>query len=113
MTLRYEWSDTRVNVPHGNHTEREEQEIDYSYDREIKVGDLVAYLTPMEIKGKKDLENERKCAYYYMARAISYLKDMGFVELEDLENDEDFYEFMKDRYESEARKSFNEENGRY
>ena len=48
-----------------------------------------------------------------MAREISYLKDMGFVELEDLEDDEDFYEFMKDRYESEARKSFNEENCRY
>lgn len=112
MTIKYHWEHVLCNVVDKDtlepSTHQEYKDIDYDYDRDVKVEDLVAYLMP-HIAHKKDKTreeiNELQFANFYMTKAIDFMLEHG-IDTTDfeiaLEDDQDFVEFMHDRYGYEA-----------
>lgn len=121
MTLTYEWNNVEVNVPnnYGNepHTHKEVRTIRHDYWVKVKITDIVDYLMPYDLTHKKNKTTEDTkeiaLAHFYMEKAIDFLKDNTDCDLEDLENDEYFVEFMKERYEEEAWQDWEESNEEY
>ena len=120
MTLHYEWKGLYANVdcttPSNLYPRTKKEKVDVSYDYEVvvKVRDIVAYLMPYSLTHKKektaDEVNEIRIANFYMTKAIEFLQYSGAAELEDLESDEYFVEFMKERYEEDALESWEDYN---
>lgn len=121
MRIRYEWKDVEVNVPNGYgelpHNHREIRDIEYDYNIDIKIRDVVQYLMPYNLVNKQDKTqedvNEIKLANFYLTKATNYLVDQLGIDLEDLENDEFFVEYMHQRYEKDAWEEYQNGNDSY
>lgn len=121
MTLTYEWNNVEVNAPNNYgdypHTHKEIRTVRHSFDVNVKVRDIVDYLMPYDLTHTKnktlEQSNEIALANFYMTKAIDYLKDNISCDLEELEEDEYFVEFMKERYEDDAWEDFMEGNDEY
>ena len=87
MTIKYHWENVRVNEFQEDTLEPKTRpvirDIDYVFEVEIKDKDISDYGI------------------------------VGLVDLEELENDDDFIEFMKDRYEDVAYEEWENSNGIY
>lgn len=123
MTLKYHWNDVVLNVPdkysHSDtpHTHQVTHDIDFEYDVVVRFGDIVDYLIPYSLKNKVDKDKlddiEIAAANCYIRKTLLFLKDNDALDLEELEYDQDFKEFMHDRYESDAWEEFQESNEEY
>lgn len=98
MKIRYHWEQLKINYPKGYIKKYEIKDVDYDYYVNIKVEDVVQFLMPLKLESFK----EKSTAHFYLTKAIEYLTEETKVELEDLEDDPLFVEFMHDRYEDEA-----------
>ena len=124
MTISYHWEDMIVNVPCGGgispRTTPVRKDVDYYFECQITVKDIVDYLMPYNLsKNNKhktaDEVKEVGLANYYMTKALDFLiHGLSLsTELDDLESDEYFVEFMKERYEDKAFEEWEETNDAY
>lgn len=116
MTLRYLWKDMEVNIPNNYgetpHTHKEIRDIEHEYDRVVKTNDICDYLFPNLLK-KGLTPSEIMSIGFYMRKVANFLQESAKCDLEELESDEYFVEFMKDRYEEQALEEWRERNERY
>lgn len=110
MTLKYHWENQTVNVETQGlrsispHSHQETTDIDYEYERDVDVKDIVRYIVPnYTSKEQKELAE----------KVVEEMIDLFQLNLGDLKDDECFVEFMKDRYEDEAYDEFKENNYPY
>ena len=122
MTIRYCWENMKVNVECDTggiapHTRQVEMDVDYDYEVVIKVRDIVDYLMPYNLSHKKNKTqeevNETRLAAYYMEKMFNFLQENSALDLDELENDDYFKEFMHDRYEESALEEWGESNDAY
>ena len=117
MTIKYHWENVEVHIPCGDRTKTKIRDVDYEFDVNVKIRDVVQFLMPCDLTHKKhktkEEANEIGLINHYLTKAINYLTKETTVELEELKNDPDFYSFMKDRYEDSAWESFQDENEEY
>lgn len=100
MNLHYVWENMLVNVETDKGIKKEIKTVEYDYDVEPNFYDTMEYL---------GFEGIRE-------RAVDSFVDLiGWdnVSYDDLEDDEYFVEFMKQKYEEKAKESFEEENEAY
>lgn len=102
------------------HTRQVIRDVDYDYEVDIKTQDIVDYLMPYNLsKSNKhktaDEVKEVGLANYYMTKALDFLIHGLSLssELDDLESDEYFVEFMRERYEEQALEEWEESNDEY
>lgn len=106
MIIKYEWSDMPVQVLDSNqwgndepHYHTEYQDVEYEYSRYVSIADLVEYF---------DLPNSsddfRKGLRHAIVSLSLEIEEYGLEEL--LEDNENFVDFMKEKYEEEARKEY-------
>lgn len=99
MIIRYKWVD-------------DTNEIEYEYSHNVSVVDFVLYLMPQELSMHNKFKTEEQLkesnyAYKHMKKAIEYLMSIDQLDLEDIaENDEYFYQFLKERYEEDAKDDY-------
>lgn len=120
MTIKYVWENMEVNVPNDNgiypHTHKEIKTVEYEFDTRVKTSDIVDYLMPYNLKQKnKTTEQEKEVglANYYMTKAIGFMRENLNLDLDDLESDEYFVEFMRERYQELALEEWQERNEEY
>ena len=121
MLIKYEWNNVECNVPNNSgsepHTHKETRTIRYYYDHDINADDVIAYLMPYDLthtrEKTKDQVNEIGLANFYMAKMIDYLLENTYIDLEDLESDTYFVEFMRERYEQDAWEDWERYNDEY
>ena len=104
-------TDVYANVPTFDSRHSHEELIEnyhYEYDIEVKPQDIAEFL--VDIRMDKHHQNISKNA---MKQAIEYLLDNTSLDLDELENDEMFVEFIKDKYEDAAMQRLSEQNERY
>lgn len=118
MYLNYYWKDMEVNrVVYSNsnlpHTKAFVEDVSYEFEVNIKVEDIVAYIMPLDLKLNRHKNHESVVEYgfakLYITKTVKYFEEQGF-DLEELENDDDFVDFMKDRYEEQALESWQATN---
>ena len=86
------------------HYRKEVCDVEYDFDIKVSYDDVFDYLCPSDFhKWSKEEQN----AY---VKGFDALWDNNLVYTEDLEYDDNFYDFMKERYKEEAREAFDEEN---
>lgn len=113
MTLTYTWNiehtsfDSSINYVAAGyyepHYKTEVGEVEYEYDVTISPEDIYEYL----------LGNTKAPSQSYnqgFFNACEELFRLDLLRIDDLEDDEDFIEFMKDKYEEEALEKYYEEN---
>lgn len=112
MIIRYVWenmpisepiNDSLCSTPLYRHTTRT---IEYEFETPIRPSDIIAYLMPID-------EKDKTTAHFYMSKVIEFIIESGDFNLESLENDYCFKDFLKDRYEKMAIERFRQENGDY
>ena len=86
------------------HYHRELCEVDYDYEVDITFKDFFDFIKPYDFDHWKD---DGRFAY---ERACRDVWNSDWFSLDALEEDEDFIQFMKDRYEDDAREQCQEEN---
>lgn len=115
MNLYYHFEDIECNVlesevAHINnqwfepHYTRKDCAVDYKYEVDVSFQDFFDYVKTTEYSR---LSNEGKLGY---ERAIKDIWNCDLFRLEDLEEDEDFIEYMQARYKDEAREKCIDEN---
>ena len=120
MLIKYEWNDKEVNIPCDTgdiapHTRKVIQDVEYELEVEPTIEDFVSYLTPRMF----DTISERQAYRQGLKKMFGFIQEhsdrYNLKEMlnENLEEDEYFVEFMKDRYEEQALESFEESNGAY
>jgi len=113
MFIKYHWENVECNVLDNDdnalepRTHKETKDIDYDYDRDVTVDDLVEYLLPIDIKKQPHRAEEKGWGKIYLTKAFEFMLEHGIEinggDLEDeLERDEYFVEYMHDKYEEEA-----------
>lgn len=120
MLVKYFWEDVTLNVENNYgtspHTHKVVRDVEYDYDIDIKIEDIVDYLIPYHLE-QKEINSEEKLelrhAKTYMTKAIEFLVENCQIDLDELEQDETFKEYMKDKYESSAWEEFQERNEEY
>lgn len=120
MLIKYKWENMRISEINPNSISQEPSyrnvltNIEYDYWHDIGIQDVVQYLMPYELTHKKsktgDEINEIRMANFYMEKAIRYAIEYGGLDLESFEEDEDFVEYMKERYETRALEEFRGED---
>lgn len=122
MKISYHWEDMAVNVECDTgditpHTKTVCQDVDFDYEVNVRIDDVIQYLMPFHLKDKvnktPDKVKETTLAEIYMRRAIQFLKQEFSLDFDELENDEFFVEFMKDRCEEDALAEWEEGNDAY
>ena len=86
------------------HYHRELCEVDFDFDVDIAFKDFFDYIKPYGFENWK--EDER----FVYERAYRDVWHSSWFRLDDLEEDEDFIQFMKERYEDDARQQCQEDN---
>ena len=104
MTIRYNFYDIYCKVPndigHYNNIDDEPSyksemcEVDYDYEVEVDFDDVFDFIKPNAFD---EWDNEKQSAY---KKAFTDLYD--YVDLYKLEENEEFVEFMTDKYEYKA-----------
>jgi hypothetical protein len=108
MWITYKWENVVVNVDNGEHTKPVKKNVEYDYDVSVSEDDIVEYLTPNpKYSGLpiKDILNQ-ECGIRKAVRMLGINEDK-------LEDNDDFVEFLKERYEDKAVEKFNYENEPY
>lgn len=122
MFIKYHWENVECNIEDKDNefemkTHKETRDVDYEYNRDVTVEDIVQYLMPYSLTRKgdktKDEVNEIRLANFYMTKAIEFMQEHGIEinggDLEtELEDDEYFVEYMHDKYEEEAFEEWDE-----
>lgn len=85
------------------HYHRELCEVDYDFDVDITFKDFFDYIKPY------DFENWKEDGRFAYERACRDVWRSSWFRLDDLEEDEDFIQFMTDRYEEDAREKCQED----
>ena len=119
MKIRYHWEKLKINYPKGYLYRTQIKDVDYEYEVDVKVQDIVDYLIPYHLATKKNKTKEEIEEVELMKQHFE--KALKFVigncslssELDSLENDEYFAEFMKERYEDRAFEEWKESNESY
>lgn len=108
MWITYKWENVVVNVDNGEHTKQVKKNVEYDYDVSVSEDDIVEYLTPNPKHTDltmRDILNQ-ECGIRKAVRMLGIDEDK-------LEDNDDFVEFLKERYEDEAVEKFNYENEPY
>lgn len=122
MTIKYLWENVELHeeVDTGDiapHTRKVHRNVEHYYDINVKIQDIIDYLMPYDLATAKNKTQEQQKeiaqANFYMNKAIEYLIDNGVCDLDELENDEYFVAFMRERYEERAWEDFQESNNEY
>lgn len=121
MTLKYLWENQKVNMEYDTygvspHTKQEIRDVRFEYEVRIKIQDIVQYLIPYNLQqGNLNTTqiNEVKLANFYMTKALSYIKENTECDFNELIMDEDFVEYMKERYEEDAYEEWKNSNESY
>ena len=79
-------------------------EVDYNYEVSISDEDLIDYIAPRNYK-KLD-----RCFQVGFKAAIGHAINADLINFGDLEDNEDFIEFMTERYQEEAHEKCVDEN---
>ena len=116
MTLTYHWEDMIINEPYSTrtispHTHEVVRDVDYDFDVRITIEDVIDYLTPPRVDRK-----EQTNAKFYMDKIFHFLIESNTIDgidLDALEDDESFVEYLKEKYEEDALEAFAEENEAY
>ena len=119
MLIKYEWNDMQVNIPTDTgdiepHTRKHIQDVEYSFEVEPTVEDLVDYLTPRRF----DTIGERQAYKLGLKKMANFIQEhinesLNELLEDNLEDDEYFVEFIKDRYEDRALEEWENGNGEY
>ena len=115
MLVSYHWEKMKVNVECDNqksvspHTKTVVRDVDYEYEAYVKEEDIVDYLNPYSPK-EKELRNFAKSM---LEKMYEFLSGVSAIDIDQLENDKYFVEFIKERYEEEALKEWEEYNDAY
>ena len=108
MWITYKWDNVIVNVDNGEHTKPVKMDIEYDYNVSVSEDDIVEYLLP-NLKHTdltmKDILNQ-ECGIRKAVRMLGIDEDK-------LEDNQDFVEFIKKKYEDKAVEKFNNENEPY
>lgn len=111
MIIKYFWESMVVNVPcrYSNHTRQVVEDVKHTYWVNISTQDIVQFLLSNE-----HLEpREKGFANYYMSKAVAFLVGNLSLDIDELEKDESFYDFMKERYEKDALEDWEKDNEAY
>lgn len=105
ITINYEFEDIMCDVYYDvDKTHRKPCCVDYSYDVDVCFEDIFEYTQPA---GYLNWSKEKQ-KQYYETMEEQYFADS--LDLEELENDEDFIQFLEDKYRSDARSECQKEN---
>lgn len=103
MKLHYVFEDVEINVTSFASitsieptTHKERTCVEYDYDVEIELEDIIDYFKPRNIE---HLDFEEQCGF---KNAIQCLWKEMVVDVDTLEDDESFIDFMKERYYDKA-----------
>lgn len=108
MWITYKWENVVVNVDNGEHTKPVKKNVEYDYDVSVSEDDIVDYLTPNPRHTDltmRDILNQ-ECGIRKAVRMLGIDEDK-------LEDNQDFVEFLKERYEDRAVEKFEYENEPY
>lgn len=108
MWITYKWENVVVNVDNGEHTKPVKKNVEYDYDVSVSEDDIVEYLLP-DPKYCKITDNEIAHQSCGIRKAVRMLG----IDEDKLEDNDDFVEFLKERYEDKAVEKFNYENEPY
>ena len=108
MYIRYLFEDVIVNEPNGEHTKPVKRDVEHDFNVNVSHQDIIDYLMP------KWLDRNGKATFNSAINIVlCRLEQSNAVDYEQLENDSDFVEFLKDKYREEAIKDFEESNEAY
>ena len=79
-------------------------EVNYDYEVDVTFKDFFDFIKPF------DFNHWGKDGRLIYERACKDVWDSDWLKLDELEKDEDFIQFMKERYEDKARERYQEEN---
>lgn len=79
-------------------------DLEYEFEVEIKFEDFFDFIKPYDFNNWTE---DKRLSY---KRACKDIFNSDWFRLDDLEEDEDFIDFMKDRYEDDAREQCQEDN---
>lgn len=121
MTLDYEWIGVECNVPndYGNepHTHKEKRTIRHSFEVNVKGEDIAEYLMPISLQNHRELSNDeiklKNWTKSMFEKMFDFLDDALTLDLDQLENDEYFVQFMKEKYEDDAWEDWERYNDEY
>ena len=108
MWITYKWENVIVNVDNGEHTKPVKMDIEYDYNVSVSEDDIVEYLLPNPKHTDltmKDILNQ-ECGIRKAVRMLGINEDK-------LEDNQDFVEFIKKKYEDKALEKFEYENEPY
>ena len=107
MYLKYYWEDVPVQYLAGGRVEPVYRtklgNVEYEYEKDIGIDDVVAYLMPR-------LEDKEQRMLYRTAleNMFDFLQQSDAINMDELENDEYFVEYIHDKYEEEAFEEYKE-----
>ena len=97
ILLYYTFKDVMVDVQDDvDKFHRESQTVDWTYRVSVGLDDIFEHVRPSIYKYLSKPEQD---AYY---DAIRHLYDLDLIDLEQLEDDDDFIRFMTDKYRDDA-----------
>lgn len=102
MTLTYDILGKRIELPNGNDDGNEFLGT-FDYETEVTFGDVAEFVYSNSTKSLEGL------ACFSYREAIKDAIDVGAIDLDALEKNPDFIDFMKERYDEKAHKA-QEEN---
>jgi len=105
VLLYYTFEDIMVDVQFDvDRTRKEKQTVDWTYRTEITLDDVFEYVCRADFK---QLSKPEQAAY---VDAIRHLYNLDLIDLDKLEEDDDFIEFMTDKYRDDALEDCKEMN---
>lgn len=116
MILHYHWENVTVNVPYhpygskwvDQHTKPCIDDVDFDYEVDVSHQDIIDFLTP------RWFEDDKKQVFKNaVGITLCELDGVSAIDYEQLENNDVFVEFMKERYEKDAIKEFEAGNEAY
>lgn len=108
MYIRYLFEDVIVNEPNGEHTKPVMRDVEHDFNVNVSHQDIIDYLMP------KWLESKDKAIFHHaIGIALCELDSCNAIDYDQLENNDAFVEFLRDKYREEAIKDFEESNEPY
>ena len=113
MTLKYHWEHQKITHPQGYFYKQSFEDVEYEIEITPTKRDIVDYLMPINLsksnkhKTQKEI-SETQTAAYYMEKMFEFLEENNAIDLDRLEEDEYFVEFMHERYQVKALEEWEE-----
>ena len=107
MMIHYEFDNIECDVPYSAcshinngwfepHSEKRECTVEFDYYVSVGFIDILEFMKPM---GFDKWSEDKKEGY---AKAVRNMMDCGFIDVDTVEGDDDFIDFMKERYRDDA-----------